>query len=422
MAASVAVPVAPKYERLATRLIIIAFFNLFLVSCLGLLLRAFPFVHISLDFKNVLHGHSHFAFGGWVMPMLVALILKLFPQVAQRVVYKHWRNLAALLLASAYGMLVAFPLQGYKAVSIFFSTVSVAAGYYLIVVLWKALDQTAATLSTRFLKAGLFYLGLSAVGPFATGPLIALGYQGTPLYFDAIYFYLHFQYNGWFLFTVLALLYKTIENSAKVRHGSTVFHLFNLACLPAYALSLLWNGPHVVFNIIGGAAALLQVLALFYLLRDLPLAQWTRNSRLYVFAIGALVLKVVLQVASAFPAVAVLGYTYRNFIIAYLHLVLLGCISMFLFAFVCSSYPKVRTPLFKSGFRLFLLSFLTTETLLAVQAGSAMLGVTLPHAALWLFLFSLFFPAGMLAMSMGVLKSLADTNIKASWRKAVSIA
>src|SRR5687768_17473416 len=101
---------AIRLQELQERLIQFAFFNLLLVSLLGVLLRAFPFLAaFPFSYKNVLHGHSHFAFGGWVMPILLALLIKYFPEISQRVRYKHWRNIAVLFLASAYGMLVSFP-------------------------------------------------------------------------------------------------------------------------------------------------------------------------------------------------------------------------------------------------------------------------------------------------------------------------
>ena len=317
------------------------------------------------------------------------------------------RNITLLLFGSAYGMLLSFPVQGYKAVSIFFSTVSIAAGYYLIVVLWKVLKNVPATTSTRLLKAGLFYLGLSAVGPFATGPLIATGLQGTALYFDAIYFYLHFQYNGWFTFAVLAMLYKQLERTGTATHGTTVFWLLNLACIPAYALSLLWSQPPLVFHVIGGAAALLQMIAVIYLLQDVPFQQWkhTWKGQLYLIAISAFVLKNILQVASAFPQVATLGYQYRNFIIAYLHLVLLGFISIYFFASVCAIY-RTATPRFKYGFSIFLLAFLTTELLLVANACGSLLGFIIPQYTAWLLFSSCLFPIGIFIMTMGILKSL----------------
>src|SRR5687768_4538604 len=82
-------------ELLARRLVQFAFFNLFIVACLGVLLRAMPLVDlVPFEYKNLLHGHSHFAFGGWVMPVLLALLLYYFPDIGERVPYKHWRNIS----------------------------------------------------------------------------------------------------------------------------------------------------------------------------------------------------------------------------------------------------------------------------------------------------------------------------------------
>src|SRR4051812_39571130 len=93
-----------KQSQLAAFIISLSLFNLLLVSFIGVLLRAFPFLSVPpFDYKNLLHGHSHFAFGGWIMPMLLALLLKIFPELTGKVVYTHWRNITILLFSSAYG-------------------------------------------------------------------------------------------------------------------------------------------------------------------------------------------------------------------------------------------------------------------------------------------------------------------------------
>jgi hypothetical protein len=167
--------------------------NLLVVALTGLLLRSYPFISFPLAFKNVLHGHSHFAFGGWVMPVLLSLMLRYLPVLHERIAYKHWRNVALLLLISAYGMLFSFPFGGYKVVSITFSTLSVLAGFYLALLTWKAIGRNPDKIYLQFIKWAMFYGVLSSIGPFLTGPLIALGMQGSPLYFNSVYFYLHFQ-------------------------------------------------------------------------------------------------------------------------------------------------------------------------------------------------------------------------------------
>ena len=390
---------------LSKTLIRFSFFNLLLVSLIGLLMRGFPFLSsFPLEYKNILHGHSHFAFGGWIMPALLALFLRSFPQIAEKVSSRHWRNIAVLMLASAYGMLFSFPVQGYKAVSIFFSTSSIAAGYYMAFVIGKAMKGMELNTAHRFVKWGLIYFAISAVGPFATGPLIAMGKQGTPLYFDAIYFYLHFQYNGFFTFFILAFLYRLLQQKGSVKNSHKVFTFFNLACVPTYALSVLWNQPSVIFNVIGGAGALLQVAGLVYLAKDVRFVSWDKGwiSRLLLFSFIAFAVKIILQLFSALPSVALMAYQYRNFVIAYLHLVLLGFVSAFFFAQVFAFFKDVKAV--KLGLSFFVFSFVTTESLLVANAFS----LAIPYYTQLLLVFSFFFPLGILWINAGVKKNLQN--------------
>jgi hypothetical protein len=395
-----------QLQILQDRLVLFSFFNLFVVALLGILLRAYPLVDdIPLSYKNILHGHSHFAFGGWVMPVLLALLLQTFPQISQSVAYKHWRNIAFLLLISAYGMLVSFPIQGYKTVSIFFSTMSVAAGYYLAFVVWQAMKGVKKTVAIRLLQWGLIYLSLSAIGPFATGPIIAMGHQGSPLYYNAIYYYLHFQYNGWFTFAILAILYQLLEQKGCAYHGRRVFFLLNTSCILTFFLSVLWNEPGTVFNIIGGIGAVLQLVAIVYLMKDIRIYHKVQKwNWLFRFAISAFALKIILQLVSAIPLIALLAYQYRNFVIAYLHLVLLGFVSVFAFDQLFRYYQLKWNGWLKAGITFFLFSFITTESLLIIQA----LGVFVSDYAKLLLWCSIGFPAGVLLVYKEIFTSIRD--------------
>ena len=224
---------AKDHAWLQNILIRASLFNLFIVACLGLTLRSAPLIQFPFSYTYLLHGHSHFAFGGWVMPALLWSIMRLFPEITDSISIKHWRNITALLLFSAYGMLLSFPVQGYGPVSICFSTLSIAGGVYLAIIIWKSLRKSRLV-SHLFLKAGLFYLVLASIGPFATGPIIAMGMKGSVLYFDAIYFYLHFMYNGWFTFAVLGLLYRKLEDHHNTQHGYLAFLLLNLSVIPSF--------------------------------------------------------------------------------------------------------------------------------------------------------------------------------------------
>ena len=386
-------------EELKKSTCTLAFFNLFLVAAVGVVLRTYPLLPISFPaYKNLLHAHSHFAFGGWVMPILFVLIIKYFSELANSIAFRHLKNIAVLFLFSAYGMLLSFPFRGYAAVSIGFSTLSILASFYMAVVFWKASTRVHNPVSIRFLKAGLVFLVVSSIGPFATAPLIALGKTGTPIYYNAIYFYLHFQYNGWFTFAILALLYKMLERKNLGAHGKLVYSLFTFGCVPAYFLSTLWNHPPAVFYIIALIAAILQVIATVFLLKDIRQLKWKKKyiGRIFKTAILFFVLKTFLQLLSASPGIASIAYTHRNFIIAYLHMVLLGFISAFALAAILKGNEFFITPSMKKGILLFCISFLSTEILLVLNASGiniALAGLTYSQLLL---LFSLFFPIGCL--------------------------
>ena len=58
------------------RFLKISLFNLLIVASIGLVLRykilySLPFV----DQKHLLHGHSHFAFAGWIAHTLMVLLI-----------------------------------------------------------------------------------------------------------------------------------------------------------------------------------------------------------------------------------------------------------------------------------------------------------------------------------------------------------
>ena len=368
-------------DSLQRVLLAVSVVNLLLVSLLGLVLRSVPvFGGLPLPYDNFLHAHSHFAFGGWATPAIVWMVMFYFPEVKANVSYSHWRNIIVLMFVSAYGMLLSFPFKGYGTVSIIFSTLSIITTYYLATVVWKALRSSSAT-SARFLKAALVFLVISSFGAFAMGPLMANGHKGTVLYFDAIYFYLHFQYNGWFTFAVLSMVYRQMEVNNVERYGTRTLIFLAAGCVLSYSLSVLWSGPGPAFNIIGEAGAILQVAGLVYFLAGYFRLKTT--GFIGHLAIFAFCLKIMLQAASGFQPVAMLAYGHRSFIIAYLHMVMLGFVTLFVFATILKVYKSVEKQ--KFSLFLFLFTFVVTELLLVV-------GPRFSSYNLWLFVLSSPFP------------------------------
>lgn len=380
-----------EWERVKRSTLVFAFFNFFVVALTGLFLRSLPFWTYPLDAHHFLHGHSHFAFGGWLLPLLSWAIMQYLPGLAKKISPGRWMQINAGLILSAWGMLLSFPFQGYGPVSIAFSTASLGFSAWMAWLLNRASRGMREEIPVRFLRAGLFYLLLSAMGPFALGPLSANGLAGSAWYFDAIYFFLHFQYNGWFIFALLAVGYAIPGQEAAGR-GRVVFYLMHAACLPAYFLSMLWHKPGLFFHLAGGMAAVLQLGAFGFLLHDLLRLRKKQNQRrLLILALAAFGLKLLLQLLSAFPLFAALAATQRPFVIAYLHLVLLGVISLCGFAFAALAQPVFASRL-KSIVPFFLFGFISTELLLVASAFGAQYAFVIPHRELLLFLCSLPLP------------------------------
>ncbi len=85
-----------------------------LVALLGVTLRykiafSLPFI----DQQNLLHGHSHFAFAGWVTQALMTLLIGyLSEKTSGRIIFPKYRWILYFNAITAYGMLISFPSPG----------------------------------------------------------------------------------------------------------------------------------------------------------------------------------------------------------------------------------------------------------------------------------------------------------------------
>lgn len=380
-----------------------------LAGLMGAFLRLLFFQPITgINYRNFLHGHSHLAFLGWVFNALfVAFLYAYLPERT-----KKYRLLFILLQVSVIGMLISFPIQGYAAVSITFSTLHIFLSWWFAWQFWRdtkrkeIINQTHSS-SLSFIRWSLVFMSLSAIGPFGLGVVMAKGLAGTPLYQLAIYFYLHFQYDGWFTFAVLGLFFWLLEkhhiafNKQQVRY---FLLLMAFSLFPAYALSALWTKPDAWVYVVATMAAILQLVALAFFIRTfLPIRRELKRLAgkflysLFFIAFLSFGLKIILQTLSALPAIADLAYLVRNFTIAYLHLVFLGFVSVFLLAwFAFHGFLDLKKGVSRVGIVLFLIGFVISQLYVVGQPLVATLGLeAIPFYYPTLFLFSLMMPVGL---------------------------
>lgn len=316
------------------------FYNISLLFLLmggfmGLLLRYQLLYPVKgIVYTYLLHGHSHVMFLGWVFNVLIIAFAEEFAPI------KGFKPLFWFLQICVIGMLILFPLQGYGVYSITFSALHTAGAWLFIIVFFTSTKPS--TLSVGLAKAALLFFALSTFGPVMLAYLKAHALEHSNLYRFSIYFYLHFQYNGFFVFGILSLLVKLLEgklSSTEQRSIKRGSYTLIIACLPAFVLSMLWAEPGIVFNILGCVAAVAQLIGLYIILKTISkylAAQHYPSIQklLFVLSLTALVAKSILQLISAHPVAAAFANEYRTIAIAYLHLVLVGCISIFLLAWL----------------------------------------------------------------------------------------
>jgi hypothetical protein len=309
---------------------------LFIASCIGLFLRYQLIAPVSgVVYSYLLHAHSHVMFLGWVFNVLIIAFTIEFIEV------KHFKILFWFLQLCVLGMLVSFPLQGYGVFSIIFSTIHTITALAFIIQFFRC-NKNKSSVALTLAKAALLFFALSSLGPFFLGYLKANALDHLDLYRNSIYFYLHFQYNGFFFFGILSLFLKLTEDRMSEKDRRRVIqasYILIACCLPAYFLSILWARPGMIFNFIGFVSAIGQLGGLFIFIKPikrlLTTAGMSRQEKvLFSLSFSALILKSILQLISAHPSIAVFANEFRSIVIAYLHLVLLGGISLFLIAWL----------------------------------------------------------------------------------------
>ena len=389
-------------DRSLHKWVSVAFFNLMLVAFLGCLLRykiaySLPF----LDQKFILNAHSHFAFSGWVTQALMALLVKLLSDKTGTNAFKKFNWILWANVLAAYGMLLTFPFQGYATGSIIFSTTSVFAGYAFAFTYWKELNKIPTSVDILFLKSALFFNVLSSVGTFTLATLMISGSSFQDLYVASIYFFLHFQYNGWFLFSCMGLLCSSlIKYGVPEEKLKPAFYLFVSACIPAYLLSALWIPMPMWVYVLVALAGVAQLVGWGMMVQSIRKNLGKLKARvnrftqtLFFLCAIAYTLKLVLQAASAIPSLSYLTYGFRPIVIGYLHLVLLGVVSLFITSYSINNNYLMLNKTRKNGVMIFVAGIIINEAFLMLQGIGDLTYVSIPYideellaAALILFL------------------------------------
>ena len=277
---------------------------------IGLVLRyAYTGAITGFPFKNVMHSHSHVLLLGFIFNALLILVWTNFTQGIDKISYRYY---IALQVCIAF-MLVTFLLQGYAFFSILFSTLHLWISYILLIRLWKRLIEN--TTINKFIKVGIIFHFLSSLGPYVLGPLMVLKMQSSPLYEQAIFFYLHFQYFGVFFVWMLAVLLQKVTVILSKKHIMIIS--FSLVLLFAHSLD--YSYDHWSINVVGGLGSILLLGVL------LSYNRYFRKVQIgYQFIYIIIILVALINIIGSVPSIANSVVENRLLLIGWLHLLFLG--------------------------------------------------------------------------------------------------
>jgi hypothetical protein len=370
--------------------------GLCIVAFSGVVLRskivfALPFI----NYNHLLEAHSHFTFGGWVTLVLMALMVyELLPAPFNKKPVYQW--LLAGIAIIAWAMLMAFLVFGYSTLSTIFSTLFIFLTYIFgWVFIRDILKAKLGSVVSLLAISSVVCLIISSSGPLIIIYIFLTGSFEAILYRDALFTYLHFQYNGFFSLAVFALLFNHIGQNIAAGAKKNIYWFAVVLCtsiIPSLFLSYLWQDPNQLFRIIAYGGSFIIMLSFFLFILSARSLQVTYKEEIPVIrflaflSMSSFMLKTFLQSFTIFPLIGNAIFGNRPIIMGFLHLVFLGFVSLFVLAFFAKKGLLDSTQKFtKLALFVFAGAVILNETLLITQGLATMFipGGTLLPWLLW---------------------------------------
>ena len=388
----------------------ICVFNFFVVSVVGVMMRYnMAFSLSGFNHKFMQESHSHFAFYGWVSAGIFLFVTKYLSENYPKINLKKYQYLMISNQIGSYGMLFTFLYGGYFWLSIVLSSIALFTGFaYFIFLLIDTKSNKNPEI--MWLKSGAFFATFSAIGIFGLAYFSSKKEEFDVLFRASTYFYLHYQYNGFFIFSCIGLLLISLKKlgiEIEEKLNNTIFYLLFFGCFLGYGLSILWIEMNPIFY---GFFILISIVQLFGAILFL---NWIRKTDLFnnqnfiqkllisVFGF-AFILKFLLQGLSAIPALGVFAFININIVIAYLHLVLLMGISLFLIWKILQLVEIEFNKLLKFSILLLVFGIVCNEIVLALSGIFSIFYIPFLSAKYWLLFVSV-----VIMISIGIfIKSL----------------
>jgi len=364
-----------------------AFLYFIITILLGLSLRVSYIADVFFNIRHVTHSHSHIGLLGWIYTILSSLICQYFLRETDRKPY------FILFLCTQFcilGMLFSFPFGGYFLYSIIFSSFFIICTYWFSIFflkrskkynfirfsISKSVDvENDKPLSLKFVHWGIYFLILSSIGIWLLPVAIVKAGKGSDWYNSALYFFLHFQYNGWFLAVLFGLLVGEIEHKSLLNSKRLKGALYNFVIGTIGSVTLSWVGffNEPILYIIGNISGFLLLASIFELYR--AYMQLEKPAFLMQMFLLLCMLKTIFMFLGSFPWIAEVVLPNREFVISYLHFTFLGVIGFGVLHFLEKNL-HIHFPYWSLS--LYTTAFVGSEILIAYKGIAILCGLFVP--------------------------------------------
>lgn len=383
--------------------LLVCHFNFLMAAIMGLMLRLTYLIPPPTEYRYLVHGHSHTALLGWAYLMIFCFYTDRF--VPPDLQHKYNRIFIATQ-TSVIGMMLTFPFTGYALFSIIFSTLHILCSYVFSYRIFR--DIKMENISVELMvKSSLIFMILSTFGVWSLGIIK----DNQSVFQSAIQFFLHFQFNGWFVFAVLAILLDDFAktNTIDPRDFKWFYRLQVASTILTYALPLDWYFDFAGLYAINSIGVILQLAALIFFIRILH-KQHIRGFWLLSLAVASLALKAILQIALLIPGILDAAGKIRDLIIGFIHLTMLGFVTGLLMHHLQKKFIFREKSWWKMGIVLLYAGFLITEAVLFCQGTIYLISpATIPRKELLLMLAAVSMVLGIASLLLNVLRNQLKT-------------
>lgn len=314
------------------------------------ILHGFP---AGLQLVNVRHAHSHLMYFGWVTPALMALIVAWLPRLTGRRLSNRFRwamggtilfALLAYLSFIQYGYQPA-PLGGRRLpISVLMATLNMLAWYGYAVLYFRATRRSVRYRPLRLWDAALIFQILASLGAWGVAILNRLQIDDPFWSLAMTHLFLDLFSEGWFVLALLGLIYA-VHPPASERAAHWGEQLIVVGLPVVFLLAMPVNIVPAGLRWIGSLGGLLLAIGLLLTIGTL----WPSLSGRWIgwrIPLALLALKVLIGLGMVLPVTA--QWAQRNGLrIFYLHLLLLGFVSLGLALAAREVWGRVAAPYYR---------------------------------------------------------------------------